>query len=210
MCAIGMIGTMLGDDFDEIMMKVEEENKALVKEYPSYMESLDKASRHGVGEVSVVLGNFVVKQRELFTGMLSFLVPKSLKAMIICAPISSFCITPLSIVQEVNEKFGKACQTKALAKAIAKPGEGSKKFFQGRYYQGYYSQAAKRGSRGNFPGRAGTSNQYGGGPYNQYGEGQAGQNKGPRGRGSRRLSKNTQAYYSRRDKWLRGARKQYM
>ena len=32
MCAIGVIGTMLGDDFDEIMMKVKEENKALVKE----------------------------------------------------------------------------------------------------------------------------------------------------------------------------------
>ena len=64
MCAIGMIVTVLCEDFDEIMMKVEEENKALVKEYPSYMESLDKASRHGVGEVSVVLGNILVKQRE--------------------------------------------------------------------------------------------------------------------------------------------------
>ena len=83
MCAIDVVG----DGFEEIASKVSGKDKALVSEYASYMGCVDKAGRHAVTEVSVMLANFILKQRQLFVGTMSFLVPRPIKLLLVCARV---------------------------------------------------------------------------------------------------------------------------
>ena len=195
MCAIAVIG----DGFDEILEKVEEEDKGLVREFASYLRSLDKAGRHGVEEASVLLTNYMVKQRELFAGMLSFLVPKPVISGLVCAPVSSFKVASAQVLKEVSDKFGTSCHTKALAKVISRPVESAQSGTGRRWFQGRPHANFQRGGRGSYVFRGNTSSQYG--PRG------AGQVRGNRAKAGRGLARKDQMFFNRRDNWFRGAKR---
>ena len=91
-------------------------------EYKPFLGSLDKACRHVVKESLAIMSSGMMKQRHALASCLSFSLPKSFKAKIIKAPLTSFEVAPKEALMEVKTQYEGFVQRKAFAQAIANVG----------------------------------------------------------------------------------------
>ena len=109
---------IVGDGFDRLTELVPEDHKSVVEEFSSYLSCMDKACRHAAQESLSTLFSLAVRQRSIFMSCMSMLVSKSLRLEFAAAPLSSFQVVPLNLIQDGKRRFDSGLQNKALIAAV--------------------------------------------------------------------------------------------
>ena len=55
---------ILGDCFLDLRDKLPKEHQELAVQYASFLQCIDKAGRHGIGETANIVANLLLKKRE--------------------------------------------------------------------------------------------------------------------------------------------------
>ena len=108
---------VLGDCLADLKLRLPEEDKPYVDKYANYLQCLDKAGKHGIGEAAHAMTNCFLKKRELVASMAKKNVSPSQRAALVFAPISPLQMFPASSVKETAQEIRQANESSALANA---------------------------------------------------------------------------------------------